>query len=285
MVTRLSSGGILLFSALGFLFAQPRQVPFDRVVFMTNFGGVFQYSISSVQYYVPAIRLELRIGHSLGLRLEEIRRGCTASVEGDPTDRDGDGFPVGATYHIRCGFPAHELELEGKISVRDNNEGDPRSGGDLCTGVFTPAGCSREPLKSRGYDYYALDIDSEYAPATNRYIFKRYYWMVYGHSCEAENLSFAPKGPLNPWEWDRGVWNGTLRCRAIPSYKYLFEVKNWESGMCPDANTPARGTIKIRASCFNAPSEEFSATVSYTSCGHGRAVGTNCGGFPIDTSF
>ncbi len=285
MRERFSLSLVLLCVSLGFPSAQPSQVSYDRVIFMTNFGGVFQYSISSVQSYVPDIRLEIHIGHSLGLRLDEIRRDCTASVEGDPTDRDGDGFPAGATYRIKCRFPAHDLELVGRISVRDNNESDPRSGGDLCTGVFTPAGCSREPLKNRGYDYYALDIDSEYSPATNTYFFRRYYWMVYGHSCEAENLSFAPRGPLNPWEWDRGVWSGTLRCNAIPSYKYVFEVKGWESGMCPDASTPARGTIRIRASCLNAPSEEFSATVNYISCSHGRAVGTNCGGFPINTTF
>jgi len=192
------------------------QFPLERILLMTEFGHNFHYSISSIESYVPDINLNINISHSLGLTPQEIRRNCTGTFTGNSTDRDGDGFPVNVTYTFKCNFRGYELS--GKISVRDNNDANPCSGGDFCTGVFTSAGCSREPLKYGGYDYYVLDIDSEYIPVEDKYFFKRYFWTVYGITCEAKDLTLKPKRPMG-LKWDRGVWNGKKICPALPSYK------------------------------------------------------------------
>ncbi|RLJ71393.1 hypothetical protein BCF55_1695 [Hydrogenivirga caldilitoris] len=281
---RLSLGVAAFLLAVGSLKAQnpAAQFPLEKVLLMTEFGHNFHYSISSVEVYVPDIRLDVNIGHRLGLTPEEIRRNCTGTFTGQPTDADRDGFPVHVVYTFKCNFRGYELS--GRVSVRDNNDGNPYSGADFCTGIFTPAGCSREPLKYGGYDYYVLDIDSEYHFAKDEYLFKRYFWTVYGITCEAENLTFKPKRPTG-LRWDRGVWNGKIVCSAIPSYKYVFVVENWQSGMCMNADTPAGGTIRINASCSQNPSERQNVVVNYTSCGHGKAVGNGCNGIDINTDF
>ena len=224
---------------------------------------------------------------SLSISKQETTTSCSGTPSGNLTDTDDDGIPVNGTYDFTCNYP-NNIVLQGKISAKDDNDNDPQSGFDVCTGVLSPT-CSRDPITATGsFGTFKQTMDINLSGnVAQGYTFDTFYykWELISSSgnvsavMNSNNLTYDPDADGNNDPWDKGIWNGTINFTASggSSASYSITLDNLHVGACSDGS--ATGKITYSGTCpAVSTNPTFNLTVNITSCGQGTASWTDCNG-------
>lgn len=254
-------------------------------------------SISGAPIFFPAMPTGIS---PLSISKQQTNNPCTANTSGNLTDIDDDGIPVNATYDFTCNYSYNNIAItwQGKISAKDNNDNDPLSGYDLCTGVFNN-GCSREPINTSG-PYGSLDfifdVNLDGNP-TIGYTFTTFYyqWQLTNNSnntgtatMESNNLTYDPDADGNNDPWDKGIWNGNINFSGSDnkgnSGSFTMTLTNWHVGICSGGG--ATGQLQLTGNCpAGNQTFQFNFTINLTSCNNGNISGTTCDGQSFSYSW
>ncbi len=220
-------------------------------------------------------------------------QNCSQLQEtGNSADADGDGVPVNASYTFNCSFA--DGTYQGTVSARDDNDSDPLSGFDFCTGTFGESGCTREPLNIT-YTYsgtsftlhHILDLNIDWSGGSYIYttLFAQNQYTYGGQNLtwtlEGNNFSYTPDSDGDNDPFDAGTYDGQINITLSSpdvNTSLTIQFNNVHFGTCSDGGAD-RGTVTISYSC---PAESIATTATITvninGCNNSSGTVTDCDG-------
>lgn len=268
----------------------------------TSFYTSIQRSLASLGVPTPIIPFTLPSPTIRQNSLSTKQVSCsTFSSAGNNIDSDDDGFPIDARHSFDCTYTPNQgtvIQYSGRTHVKDDNDNDPQSGWDICTGTIGAGGCSRNPItityslsSNTISSNVVVDADLDGNPISGytftTYLIK-YEWAAAGSqvslTIDGSGLSFQPSNDDDSDPWNRGTFNGTITASVEGSQDTLtwrIDLNNVTVGYCSNgrANT---GTITMSFTCPQGSAvSQATFTINITSCNSASLSGQNCDG----TSF
>ena len=235
------------------------------------------------------------------------RWNCSGSTGGDLTDADDDYIPVNGIYEFQCSMNNNMCQMDhyGKVNAKDDDDNDPLSGYNVCTGTISGNQCSRKPITMKGscgndsgkmeriYDFN-LDKNGNVYNFTTFFFEWRFYdsdtatTPVARATIESNNLSFTAQADGDEDIFDNGTWNGQITFSAQGdggSFQCSINFTNLQiSEAC--AGGAVSGSVRFSCDCPSGPpSSQASLEVSFNSCGSGTYYYTTCDGSSGSGSF
>lgn len=226
----------------------------------------------------------------------------TFNISGDDTDADNDGIPVNLQSTFNCTYQPNQnitITYDGQVHVKDDNDSDPQSGWDICTGTIN-GNCSRNPVRiTHSSPAGTIDLDltgdmdldgDPNVGYTFTTYFSEYKWTVNNSQVtiqiDASGTTFDPDntdGDNDPW--NRGTLNGTMTVTAIDDQgnttSMQIDITNLQIGYCPDGGAKS-GSIQITWDCPQGSAvSQATLNVTIISCNNASWALTDCDGNTI----
>ncbi len=209
---------------------------------------------------------------------------------GNQADADNDGIPVDVTYTFNCTF--EDGTYSGTISAKDDDDSNPLSGFDVCTGTFGSSGCSRQPLNiTSSYNVdFTLDVDIDLQGGTYVYttFFAQSVYTLQGSSVSwtfnGDGFSYTPDNDGDNDPFDAGTYNGTISLTLSTTegnFDITYQADNVHVGACPGGGADS-GTLTISLTCPQG-SAVATLTIKFNGCNSASGSVTSCDG--TTTSF
>ncbi len=154
------------------------------------------------------------LGAAMGFDLEPASLACSVNSSGNTQDQDRDGVPVGASYTADC--QQGNNSFKARMSLRDKDDNDPRSGYVLDTQEFQLV-LNKGQSNETGL---VLDLDLDLTQRNPNYnLYHNFSLTLYNRSnrynlAYTYTTTYTPDDPQNPF------YAGTIDFSGIFDYRY-----------------------------------------------------------------